>query len=137
MKKDDKYATKKLIDMLEKELEHLNTKLENPVLVEDLLRDIVVESAFPNVWRLLIIYLVVPHTEVVNECSFLKMGQIMTKKRCLLDDNSLGLLMHISHNKESLTTKDTTQVTDIWSELSGRRIFSDKLWISFKKHYSR
>ena len=137
MKKDDKYATKKLIDMLEKELEHLNTKLENPVLVEDLLRDIVVESAFPNVWCLLIIYLVVPHTEVVNECSFLKMGQIMTKKRCLLDDNSLGLLMHISHNKESLTTKDTTQVTDIWSELSGRRIFSDKLWISFKKHYSR
>ena len=137
MKKGDKYATKKLIDMLEKELEHLNTKLENPVLVEDLLRDIVVESAFPNVWRLLIIYLVVPHTEVVNECSFLKMGQIMTKKRCLLDDNSLGLLMHISHNKESLTTKDTTQVTDIWSELSGRRIFSDKLWISFKKHYSR
>ena len=137
MKKDDKYATKKLIDMLEKELEHLNTKLENPVLVEDLLRDIVVESAFPNVWRLLIIYLVVPHTEVVNECSFLKMGQIMTKKRCLLDDNSLGLLMHISHNKESLTTKDTTQVTDIWSELSGRRIFSDKLWISLKKHYSR
>ena len=137
MKKGDKYATKKLIDMLEKELEHLNTKLENPVLVEDLLRDIVVESAFPNVWRLLIIYLVVPHTEVVNECSFLKMGQIMTKKRCLLDDNSLGLLMHISHNKESLTTKDTTQVTDIWSELSGRRIFSDKLWISLKKHYSR
>ena len=137
MKKGDKYATKKLIDMLEKELEHLNTKLENPVLVEDLLRDIVVESAFPNVWCLLIIYLVVPHTEVVNECSFLKMGQIMTKKRCLLDDNSLGLLMHISHNKESLTTKDTTQVTDIWSELSGRRIFSDKLWISLKKHYSR
>ena len=105
MKKGDKYATKKLIDMLEKELEHLNTKIENPVLVEDLLRDIVVESAFPNVWHLLIIYLVVPHTEVVNECSFLKMGQIMTKKRCLLDDNSLGLLMHISHNKESLTTK--------------------------------
>ena len=137
MKKGDKYTTKKLIDMLEKELEHLNTKLENPVLVEDLLRDIVVESAFPNVWHLLIIYLVVPHTEVVNECSFLKMGQIMTKKRCLLDDNSLGLLMHISHNKESLTTKDTTQVTDIWSELSGRRIFSDKLWISLKKHYSR
>ena len=49
LKKGDKYATKKFIDMLEKELEHLNTKLENPVLVEDLLRDIVVESAFPNV----------------------------------------------------------------------------------------
>ena len=35
--------------MLEKELEHLNTKTENSVLVEDLLRDIVVESMFPNI----------------------------------------------------------------------------------------
>ena len=40
---------KKVIDMLEKELEHLNTKIENPVLVEDLLQDIVVASVFPNV----------------------------------------------------------------------------------------
>ena len=43
--------------MLEKELEHLNTKIENPVLVEDLLQDIVVECVFPNVQRLLIIFL--------------------------------------------------------------------------------
>ena len=49
LKKGDKYTTKKLIDMLEKELEHLNTKTENSVLVEDLLRDIVVESMFPNI----------------------------------------------------------------------------------------
>ena len=47
--------------MLEKQLEHLNTKIENPILVEDLLRDIAVESAFPNVRHLLIIYLLVPH----------------------------------------------------------------------------
>ena len=92
--------------MLEKELEHLNTKIENPVLVEDLLQDIVVECAFPNVQRLLIIYLLVPHMEADAECGFLKIGQIMTKKRCLLDDNSLDLLMYIPNNKESLTTKD-------------------------------
>ena len=49
--------------MLEKELEHLNTKIENPVLVVDLLRDIVVESTFPNVPRLLITYLLMPHRE--------------------------------------------------------------------------
>ena len=110
--------------MLEKELEHLNTKIENPVLVEDLLQDIVVESAFPNVQHLLIIYLLVPYTEAVVECGFSKMGQIMTKKRCSLDDNSLDLLLH---NKESLTSKDTTQVMDVWSGLSERRIFSDKL----------
>ena len=99
--------------MLEKELEHLNAEIENPVLVEDLLQDIVVESAFPNVWRLLIIYLLVPHTEAVVERGFSKMGQIMTKRRCSLDANSLDLLMCISHNKESLTMKDTTQVMDI------------------------
>ena len=63
LKKGDKYATKKSIDMLEKELEHLNTKVENPVLVVDLLRDIVVESTFSNVPRLLITYLLMPHTE--------------------------------------------------------------------------
>ena len=48
LKKGDKYATKKSIDMLEKELEHLNTKIENAVLVEDLLQDIVVKSTFSN-----------------------------------------------------------------------------------------
>ena len=63
----------------------------------------------------------------VVERSFSKMGQIMTKKRCSLDDNSLDLFMRISHTKENLTTKDTTQVMDIWSGLSERRIFSDKL----------
>ena len=130
LKKGDKYAIKKSIDMLEKELEHLNTKIENPILVEDLLWDIVVESAFPNVWCLLIIYVLVPHMEAVVESSFSKMGQIMTNKRCLLDDNSLDLLMHISHNKESLTIKDTTQVMDIWSGHLERKIFSDNLWIS-------
>ena len=127
LKKGDKYATKKSIDILEKELEHLNTKIENPVLVEDLLRDIVVESVFPNVRRLLIIYPLVPYKEAVVEHGFSKVGQITTKKRCLLDGDSLDLFMHISHNKESLPTKDTTQIMDIWSGLSERTNFSDKL----------
>ena len=127
LKKGDKYATKKSIDILEKELEHLNTKIENPVLVEDLLRDIVVESVFPNVRRLLIIYPLVPYREAVVEHGFSKVGQIMTKRRCLLDGDSLDLFMHISHNKESLPTKDTTQIMDIWSGLSERTNFSDNL----------
>ena len=75
---------------------------------------------------LLITYLIVSHTEAA-ECSFSKIGQIMTMKRCLLDDSSLDLLIHISHSKESLITKDTIQVMDTWSRLSERRIFSDKL----------
>ena len=63
LKKGNKYATKKSIDMLEKELEHLNTKIENPVLVEDL-QDIVVESAFTNV-RCLLIIIFSCHTQKV------------------------------------------------------------------------
>ena len=51
-----------------------------------------------------------PQTKAVVERGFSKMGQIMIKKRCLLDDNSFDLLMCISHNKENLTMKDTTQV---------------------------
>ena len=89
LKKGHKYTTKKSIDVLEKELEHLNTKIENPVLLENILGDIVVESTFPNAQRLLIIYLLVPHMEAVLEHDFSRMGQIMTKKRCLLDDKSL------------------------------------------------
>ena len=49
--------------MLEKELEHLNTKTENPVLVEDL-QDIVVESALTNV-RCLLIIIFSCHTQKV------------------------------------------------------------------------
>ena len=67
-----------------------------------------------------------PHTEDVVECGFSKMGQIMTKKRCSLDD-SIDFPWHISINKKSLTTKDTPQVVDIWSGLSEGRIFNDKL----------
>ena len=93
--------------MLGKELEHLNTKIENPVLVQDLLQDIVVASVFPNVWCLLIIYLLVPHMEAVVEHGLSKMGQIMTKKVCWLDDSSLDLLIGISHSKKSLTMEDT------------------------------
>ena len=87
--------------MLEKELEHLNAEIKNPVLVEDLLRDIVIESAFPNVRRLLIIYLLVSHAEAAVERGFSKMDRIMTKRRCSLDVNSLDLFMCISDNKKS------------------------------------
>ena len=72
----DKYSTKKSIDMLEKELEHLNTKIENPFLVEDLLRDIAVGSAFPNVPLLLIIYLLVTHTGAVVKAAFQKWAKL-------------------------------------------------------------
>ena len=38
-------------------------------------------------------------SEAIVERDFSKMGQIVTKKRATLDDNSLGMLMHVSYNK--------------------------------------
>ena len=74
LKIGDKYPPEKSIDMLEKELEHLNTKIENPVLVGDLLRDTVVESAFPNVRRLLIIFSC--HTRKLLNAAFPKWAKL-------------------------------------------------------------
>ena len=71
--------------------------MKNPVTVEDLLRDSVVSVAFPNIRRLLAIYMIITHAEAVVERWFSKMGQIMTKKRCTLDDESLDALKRISH----------------------------------------
>ena len=48
-----------------------------------------------------------PHTEAVVEMGLSKMGQIMTKKVCWIDGNSLDLLIGISHGKKSLTMEDT------------------------------
>ena len=45
--------------------------------------------------------------EAVVEHGLSKMGQIMTKKVCWLDENSLDLLIGISHSKKSLTMEDT------------------------------
>ena len=42
------------------------------------------------------IYALIPISEAIVKRRFSKMGQIMTKKRNTLDDNSLETLMHIS-----------------------------------------
>ena len=36
--------------------------------------DAVVEAAFPNIRRLLKIYIIIPHSKAVVECMFSKMG---------------------------------------------------------------
>ena len=64
----------------------------NPLSVEDLLRDNVVETAFPNVRRLMKIYLLIPMSEAMVERGLSKMGQFMAKKRTTLDDNRLETL---------------------------------------------
>ena len=69
---------------------------------------------FPNVRRLLAIYILIPHTKAVVERGFSKIGRDMTKKRCALDDSSLDILMRISYRKELLKDSEIKEITDIW-----------------------
>ena len=82
----DKYATKKSMKIIENEITETKKKIDEPVLVEDLLADKTIAVTFPNIRRLLSIYILIPHSEAVVERGFSLMGQIMTKKRCALDD---------------------------------------------------
>ena len=66
---------------LEDELYIIAEKVNDPLSVEDLLNDILVETALPNIRRLLRIYVLIPSSEAVVEIGFLKMGQVMTKGR--------------------------------------------------------
>ena len=123
----NKYATKKSIKKIQDELEVNQEKMNNPVSVEDLLGDEAIAIAFPNIRRLLAIYILIPHTEAVVERGFSKMGQIMTKKRSTLDDKSLDMLMRISYRKEPLQNAEVKEIMDIWKGTRDRRIFSDEL----------
>ena len=65
-------------------------------------------------------------SEVIVERGFSKVGQIVTKKRTALDDNSLEMLIHISYNKILLNTNDVKGVLDKWKKENDRKIFANK-----------
>ena len=111
--------------------------MKNPLTIEDLLKDCLVLGAFPNIRRFLTIYVIIPHAKAIVERGFSKMGQIMTKKRCALDDESLDMQIRISHRQEPLKIHELNQITDTWKSVRDRRIFSEevltfldlKLWV--------
>ena len=78
---------------LEDKLHIIAKKVIDPLSIEDLLKDTVVETAFPNIRWLPKIYILIPSSEPVVERGFLKMGQKITKKCTSLEDNSLEMLM--------------------------------------------
>ena len=65
-------------------------------------------------------------SEVIVDRGFSKVGQIVTKKRTALDDNSLEMLMPISYNKTQLNTNDVKGVLDKLKKEKDRRIFANK-----------
>ena len=121
-----KYKTKKQLKVIKDKLSLIAEKVHNCLSVKDLLQDSVIEPAFPSIQRLLKIYVLIPMSKAILERGLSKMGQIVTKKRTTLDDNSLGMLIHISYNKTPLNTNDVKGVLDKWKKLKDCRIFANK-----------
>ena len=111
---------------IEDELSLIAEKVHNPLSVEDLLQDSVIETAFSSIQRLQKIYVLTPMSEVIAERGFSKMGQIVTKKRTALDDNILEMLMHISYSKTPLNTNDMKGVLDKWKKEEYCMIFANE-----------
>ena len=84
-----------------------------------------VESTFPNIGKLLRLYVLIPQSEAVVERGFSKMKLIMTDKRTRLEPESLDFLMRISYNSEPLSTEEVNAVIDVWKTSRSRRIFSE------------
>ena len=110
----------------EHELSLIAEKVHNPLSVEDLLQDSVIETAFSSIPRLLKIYVLIPMSEAIVERGVSKMGQIVAKKRTALDDNSLEMLMRISYNKTPLNTNDVKGILDKWKKEKYHRIFANE-----------
>ena len=95
-----KFKSRRAVTELEQELSNIKKKMEDLVKV-DVLKDKVIETAFPNIQRLLKIYICIPQSEAVVEGGFSKMNLILTKKRTALDD-TLDALMRLSYRKTKL-----------------------------------
>ena len=107
-----KYKTRKQLKEIEHGLSLIPEKVHNPLSVEDLVKDSVIETTFPSIQRLLKMYVLIPMSEDIVERGFSKIGIIVMKKHTALDDNSLEILMHISYNKTLLNTNDVKGVLD-------------------------
>ena len=113
---------------LEDKLYIISKKVNDPLCIEDLLKDTVVETAFSNIWWLLKIYVLIPSSEAAVERGFSMMGQIIIKKCTSLEDNFLEILMQISCHKNPLSMNDVKWVLKNWKGQRKHRIFSSDLW---------
>ena len=90
-----------------------------------MLDDSVVESAFPNIQKLLCLYVLIPQSEAVVESGFSKMKLIMNDKRTRLEPESLDSLMRISYNSEPLSSEEVNTIINVWKTSRSCNIFSE------------
>ena len=70
-----------------------------------MLDDRVLSAAFPMIWRLLKVYVIIPFSKAVAERDFFKMNFIMTEKYSF-DSIDLNVLMPVSFLKEKKKKKN-------------------------------
>ena len=91
-----------------------------PITAETLLKDGLVEAAFPNM---------IPHSKAVVERTFSRMGLIMSRKQCSLEDQSLDILMRGSFFKDPLNIEEVKAIMHNWTQLKDRFIFNENVYI--------
>ena len=122
-----KYKSCHAVTEREQELSNIKKKMEDPVKVEDVLKDNIIETVFPDIQRLLRIYICMPQSEAIVEDGFLKMNLILTKKQTALDNDTLDALMRLSHWKTKLNTYKTQEIVGTLKHKKDWRIFSSEL----------
>ena len=119
-----KYKPTREIKVIEREIVETKGKILAPVTTLDLLDDSVVESAFPNIQKLLCLYVLIPQSEAVVESGFSKMKLIMNDKRTRLEPESLDSLMRISYNSEPLPSEEVNTII-VWKTSRSYHTFSE------------
>ena len=119
-----KYKPTQEIKVIEREIVETKGKILARVTALDLLDDSVVESAFPNIQKLLCLYVLTPQSEAVVESGFSKMKLIMNDKRTRLEPESLDSLMRISYNSEPLSSEEVNTII-VWKTSRSYHIFSE------------
>ena len=119
-----KYKPTQEIKVIEREIVETKGKILARVTALDLLDDSVVESAFPNIQKLLCLYVLIPQSEAVVESGFSKMKLIMNDKRTRLEPESLDSLMRISYNSEPLSSEEVNTII-VWKTSRSYHIFSE------------
>ena len=119
-----KYKPTQEIKVIEREIVETKGKILARVTALDLLDDSVVESAFPNIQKLLCLYVLIPQSEAVVESGFSKMKLIMNDKRTRLEPESLDSLMRISYNSKPLSSEEVNTII-VWKTSRSYHIFSE------------
>ena len=76
------------------------------------MKDKVIETVFPNIRRLLKIYICIPQSKAIVERGFSKMNLILTKTRTALRNDTMDALMRFSYGKTKLNAYETQEIID-------------------------